>query len=56
MPDIPIDKIIRSRRRTIALEVTPQATLIVRAPHRVSQAYIDEMIREKSAWIHRKWP
>lgn len=55
MPAIQIEKIVRSRRRTIALEVTPQATLIVRAPHRVPQAQIDELIREKSAWIHKKF-
>jgi predicted metal-dependent hydrolase len=54
MPEFPVEKIVRSRRRTIALEVTPQATLVVRAPHRVPQAYIDAMIREKSAWIKRK--
>ena len=55
MPEIPVEKIVRTRRRTIALEVTPHATLIVRAPHRVSTAYIDQMIREKSAWILRKF-
>jgi predicted metal-dependent hydrolase len=54
MSAIPVEKIIRSRRRTISLEVTPQATLVVRAPHRVPAAYIDEMIREKNAWILRK--
>jgi hypothetical protein len=54
MPDIPIEKIVRSRRRTIALEVTPQATLVVRAPYRVSQGYIEQMIREKGAWIQKK--
>jgi predicted metal-dependent hydrolase len=54
MPEIPVEKIVRSRRRTIALEVTPQATLVVRAPHRVPQAYIDAMIREKSGWILKK--
>ncbi|PKL66073.1 MAG: M48 family peptidase [Methanomicrobiales archaeon HGW-Methanomicrobiales-3] len=54
-PAIKIEKIVRSRRRSIALEVTPQATLIVRAPHRVPQAHIDTLIREKSAWIHRKF-
>ena len=54
MPEIPVEKIIRSRRRTIALEVTPRATIIVRAPHRVPAAYIDEMIQEKRAWILRK--
>ncbi|NLD56591.1 MAG: M48 family metallopeptidase, partial [Methanomicrobiales archaeon] len=54
-PAIPIEKIIRSRRRTIALEVTPRATLIVRAPHHVAQAHIDQLVREKSAWIHKKF-
>ncbi|PKG31658.1 M48 family metallopeptidase [Methanoregula sp.] len=54
MPAIPIEKIVRSRRKTIALEVTFKATLVVRAPHRVPQAYIDAMIQQKSAWITKK--
>ncbi len=54
MADIPVDKIIRSRRRTLSLEVTPDATLIVRAPLKASSAYIEEMIRQKSSWILRK--
>jgi len=54
MPEIPVEKIVRSRRKTIALEVTPQATLVVRAPHRVPQEYIDRMILEKSIWIKKK--
>jgi predicted metal-dependent hydrolase len=54
MDDIPVEKIIRSRRRTLALEVTPEATLIVRAPLKASSAYIEEMIRQKSSWILRK--
>jgi len=54
MDDFPIDRIVRSRRRTIALVITPDARLIVRAPHRVPAAMIDEMIREKSGWIRKK--
>jgi len=54
MHEIPVEEIIRSRRRTIALEVTPAATLIVRAPLRASVAYIEEVIRQKSGWILRK--
>ncbi len=34
MDDIRIEKIVRSRRRTIALIITPDARLIVRAPLR----------------------
>jgi predicted metal-dependent hydrolase len=54
MEDIPVEKIIRSRRRTLSLEVTPSATLIVRAPLKASSAYIEEMIRQKRSWILRK--
>ena len=54
MENIPVEKIIRSRRRTLSLEVTPAATLIVRAPLKASSAYIEEMIRQKRSWILRK--
>jgi predicted metal-dependent hydrolase len=54
MEEIPVEKIIRSRRRTIALEVTPAATLVVRAPMRASVVHIEEIIRQKSRWILRK--
>jgi len=54
MTDICVDRVIRSRRRTIGLIVTPDARLIVRAPHRVSEAVIEAAIREKSAWILKK--
>jgi len=54
MHEIPVEKIIRSRRRTISLEVTPAATLIVRAPLRASSVYIQELILQKGSWIQRK--
>jgi predicted metal-dependent hydrolase len=54
MDDIHIEKIVRSRRRTIALVITPEAHIIVRAPHRAPAAMIDQMIREKSGWIRKK--
>jgi predicted metal-dependent hydrolase len=54
MHEIPVEKIIRSRRRTIALEITPAATLIVRAPLRASISYIEDVILQKSRWILRK--
>lgn len=55
MAVIPVKKIIRSHRRTIALEITSEASLVVRAPHRISEASIEEMIQHKSAWILRKF-
>jgi hypothetical protein len=54
MEEIPVEKIIRSRRRTISLEVTPAATVIVRAPLRTPAEYIEEIIQKKSSWILRK--
>jgi predicted metal-dependent hydrolase len=54
MEEIPVEKIIRSRRRTIALEITSRATLVVRAPRRASAADIEEIILQKSSWILRK--
>jgi hypothetical protein len=55
MHEIQVEKIIRSRRRTIALEITPSATLIVRAPLRVPSEHIEEIIRQKRSWIVRKF-
>jgi predicted metal-dependent hydrolase len=55
MQKIQVEKIIRSRRRTIALEITPAATLIVRAPLRAPSDYIEEIIRQKHSWIVRKF-
>ena len=54
MDEIRIEKIIRSRRRTIALIVTPDAHLIIRAPLRAPDAMINAAIREKSGWILKK--
>jgi len=50
----PPAQIIRSRRRTISLEITKEATLIVRAPLRAPERFIDQFIREKQDWIERK--
>jgi predicted metal-dependent hydrolase len=54
MEEITIDKIVRSRRRTITLVVTQYATLVVRAPLRASISYIESVVRKKSAWIRQK--
>ncbi len=51
---IKIDKLIRSRRRTVGLEVTPEALLIVRAPRNLSQKEIYEIVDKESRWILKK--
>ncbi len=50
-PYVKIDELIRSRRKTLGLTVTPDARLIVRAPKRLSMAYIENFVRQKSQWI-----
>jgi predicted metal-dependent hydrolase len=47
-------RIIRSRRKTIAIEIHPDGSVLVRAPLRISTAAIEGLVREKSAWIERK--
>jgi predicted metal-dependent hydrolase len=46
-------KLIRSKRRTIALAVTADATLIVRAPMNTPLAYIEKLIEAKIDWIRK---
>lgn len=44
-------ELIRSRRRTLALEVTREGRVVVRAPLRLAQKRIDEFVREHAGWI-----
>jgi predicted metal-dependent hydrolase len=46
-------KLIRSKRRTIALAVTADASLIVRAPMSTSLSYIERLVDKKIDWIRR---
>ena len=45
--------IIRSRRKTLALEITGDCRLLVRAPLRCSQARIDAFVASHTAWIDK---
>jgi predicted metal-dependent hydrolase len=49
-----IDQIIRSRRKTIALEISADAKLIVRAPLFTSEKTINRLILRKKQWIKKK--
>jgi len=53
MDDIPVEQIIRSRRRTLALVITPDGHLIVRAPLKAPAALINEFVKEKHSWIKK---
>ena len=46
-------QLIRSKRRSIALLITDDAILRVRAPYKVSRELIEDFIRKKTAWIER---
>ncbi len=46
-------EIRRSRRKTIALEVTADVRVIVRAPMRMKEKEIARFVQEKSAWIEK---
>ncbi|MBI5180802.1 MAG: M48 family metallopeptidase [Nitrospirae bacterium] len=54
MTEIKIDKIIRSKRRTIALEIAQDASLIVRAPYRTPLDFIERIVFKKRFWIKEK--
>ena len=45
--------IIRSKRKTIAIQITPEPKVIVRAPMRASRKDIERFLQEKDAWIRK---
>lgn len=47
-------KIIRSRRRTLALEVAKDASLVVQAPFFLPLRYIQKFIQQKKRWIEKR--
>ena len=54
MEEITIDRIIRSKRKTLALIVAPDATLTVRAPFETTLEYIGKIVFTKRFWITEK--
>ncbi len=52
--EIKIDKLIRSNRRSIGLEINDKAELIVRIPKSISLKNVQKAIEPKRAWIEKK--
>ena len=50
---IPIDRLVRSRRKTVALVVERDGSLTVRAPLRLAEARIREFVESHADWIAR---
>lgn len=46
-------EVLRSRRRTISIEVNLRGRVVVRAPLKMSRASVVSFIREKSAWVKK---
>ena len=55
MTDIEYE-LVRSKRKTVAIEIKPDGTVVVRAPRLMSKRFIDSFIDEKQNWIetHRE--
>lgn len=47
-----IDEIIRSNRKTFALEIRPGGQLVVRAPKYATQKQIQSIVDSKEAWVN----
>ena len=46
-------ELVRSRRKTLSVEVTREGRVIVRAPLRVSAAQIERFVAAHTDWIAR---
>lgn len=46
-------KIIRSNRKTVAIQVNSDLSITVRAPHFASEKDIEEILMKKEAWISK---
>jgi predicted metal-dependent hydrolase len=51
---IQIDQFIRSRRRTIAIQIRPNGQVVVRAPLRAPEKVVRDFVESKAGWIERK--
>lgn len=46
-------KLIRSNRKTISIVINKDAQVVVKAPNRVSQKYIDDFVSSKQDWVQK---
>jgi len=44
-------RIIRSARKTISLQISPEGEVIVRCPKRISKTVVQEIIKSREKWI-----
>ena len=46
-------KVIRSKRRSIAIQITSQGEIVIRAPIKCSEKIIEKAINERHDWIEK---
>ena len=51
---VEIKQIVRSKRKTLALVIKPDGSLIVRAPLRASERSIREFVEKNAGWVEKK--
>lgn len=49
-------RIIRSARRTIALQITPAGEILVRCPNRMRNAEVQKFVESKRDWLQKHLP
>ena len=54
MDSFVIQKIIRTKRKTVSIVVTQDGTVLIRAPLRAPDKLIENFVREKHVWIIKK--
>lgn len=53
MNQIPVSKLIRSKRKSLALEITDAGVLVVRAPFFMKDELIQKFVHQKREWIEK---
>ena len=48
-------KLIRSKRRSLALEIRPDGTLVVRAPYSIRDSIVQKFVSQKREWINKAY-
>lgn len=54
MNEIKIDKIIRSKRSTVSIQINEDNKLVVRAPYKLNENEIYKIVQKHKKWIEKK--
>jgi len=52
--DIKIKEIIRTNRKSIAIQIMDDSSIVIRAPHNVSEDTINSIVSKNKYWIHQR--